>query len=156
VKAPAFRRPKAGEIPTRGDLDELLADPPENLPSSLEAYQAGSKVRRWVFGSLVVGVFGAVVAGKLYIDHLEEKRRVRPVYHLSGSPEGRTRSIEWTSGQARLGLARKAPGAEEIVLPDRVLRLAEGYEQAQVRVVVEDGETVKLDVLIGKIVEHPR
>jgi hypothetical protein len=156
VKAPEFRRPKEGEIPTQGSLDELLAEPPEGLPNNLEAYRAGSKVRRWVFGSLMLGVIGAGVAGKWYVDHLEAQRRERPVYRLADSLEGRTRSIEWSSGQARLGLARQEPGVEEIILPDRVLRLAEGYDQAQVRVVVENGETVKLDVLIGKIEEHPR
>jgi hypothetical protein len=156
VRAPAFRRPKEGEVPTEGSLDELLPDPPEGVPSSLEAYRAGTKVRRWVFGTLIVGIIGAGFVGKWYVDHLEQNRRVRPIYHLSGSPEGRTRSLEWNAGQARLGLARQPPGVNEIILPDRILRLADGYEQAQIRVVVEDGETVKLDVLIGKIEEHPR
>jgi hypothetical protein len=156
VRTPAFRRPKEGEIPTEGKLDELLVDPPEGVPSSLQAYRAGSRARRWVFGSLTIGVIAAGLAGRWYVDHLEQKRRVRPTYRLADSLEGRTRSIEWTSGQARLGLARQAPGVEEIVLPDRVLRLADGYDQAQVRVVVEHGKTVKLDVLIGKIEEHPR
>lgn len=156
MKRAAFRRPQEGEIPTEGSLDELLADPPEGVPSPLQAYRAGSRVRRWVFGSLIVGVFTAAFAGKWYVDHLDAKRRTPHVYKLADSPEGRPRSFEWTSGQARLGLSRQAPGIREIVLPDRVLRLADGYDHAQVKVVVEDGETTQLDVLVGKIEEVPR
>jgi hypothetical protein len=156
VKQPGFRRPREGEVPTEGDLGELLEDPPEGVPSSLAAYRAGSRVRRWVFGSLLVGIVGAGFAGKWYVDHLEATRRERPVYRLSDSLENRPQSFEWSSGQARLGLARQAPGVQEIVLPDRIVRLADGYDHAQIRVIVEDGETVSLDVLVGKIVEEPR
>ena len=101
-------------------------------------------------------IIGAGFAGKWYVDHLDAKRRARPSYRLSDSLEGRARSFEWSEGQARLGLARQAPGIEEIVLPDRVVRLADGYDHAQLRVIVQDDKTVQLDVLVGKIVEEPR
>jgi hypothetical protein len=37
------------------------------------------------------------------------------------------------------------------VLPDRVLTLAPGSDHAQVKVVVRDGKTVELKVLVGEI-----
>jgi hypothetical protein len=158
VSEPKFRRPKPGEIPTSGGDDELLDEPPPGVPSSLSAYRQGSRVRRWVLGGLVVGALAAGIAAKAYVDHLEEQRRIPDVdYQLADGTENeeRSRVMEWSEGQARLGLSREPPGVEAIVLPDRVLRLAEGHDHAQVKVHVEDGETVSLKVIVGEIVQEP-
>jgi hypothetical protein len=45
---------------------------------------------------------------------------------------------------------------EAIVLPDRVLRLAEGCDHAQVKVNVVDGQTVELKIITGEIVSESR
>jgi len=74
-------------------------------------------------------------------------------------PEGselssRPRTMVWSGGQARLGLDRAPPGLLAIELPDRTLRLADGCDQAQFKVVVEDGRTKTLKVLFGEVTEE--
>ena len=62
--------------------------------------------------------------------------------------------MAWSGGKARLGLDRQPPGILAIELPDRTLRLAEGSDQAQLKLEVRDGKTVELKVLFGAIVEE--
>lgn len=150
-----FRRGQPGEVPTQGGLDELLEDPPAiSSRGSLAAYQEGSRVRRKVYLALVVGGLSAVVAGHLIARHLEHQRR-NPTAHYTMAPgsedEIRPRSLEWTDGYARLALSREPPGIAEVVLPDRVVRLADGVDTAQFRVNVLDGRTVELKVISGDI-----
>ncbi len=156
-----FPRGAADAKPTQGDLDELLAEdelpPPEG--GGLAAYKAGSRVRRWIYGGLGVGTLLAIVIGQLYVRWLDHKRHnPTPEYQLAPGTEDEVRpnTIEWTSGFARLGLSRTEPVIEAIVLPDRVLRLAEGSDHAQVKVNVVDGQTVELKIITGKIVSEPR
>lgn len=158
--AKQFPRPKPGATPTKGGADELLEAPPEGEAplGSIAAYRAGSKTRRWVFGTLIVGTISALFIGRWYMNHLDEQRHHQPpVYTVD--PElldELTREVHWDSGTARLGLSREPPGVEAIVLPDRVLRLAEGHDHAQVKVTVVDGRTEDIKVLVGRIVQHPR
>ncbi|MCX4242829.1 hypothetical protein [Paraliomyxa miuraensis] len=155
-----FRRPREDEQPTGGHLDELLADPPE-LPTvgPLTGYRDGSRARRRVYGGLVVGLVVAGLAGRWYIQHLEEQRHVViPEYVLAEGSEGEARPdvLVWESGMAHLGLSRQEPGIKAIVLPDRVLTLAESCDHAQIKVDVQDGKTVRLKVVHGEIKQTPR
>jgi len=68
--------------------------------------------------------------------------------------DSRPRTMAWSGGKARLGLDRQPPGILAIELPDRTLRLAEGSDQAQLKVEVRDGKTVALKVLFGAVVEE--
>ncbi len=153
-----FRRPRPGETPTTGSDDELLDVPPDlGLRGSIEGYRAGRTTRRLVYLSLAAGVVGTFFAVRWYIEHLEERERAKaPTYTVDPATiEGRPRQLEWSEGVARLGLSREPPGVEAIVLPDRVLRLADGYEHAQVRVDVRDGRTHEVIVLVGEITQEP-
>jgi hypothetical protein len=154
--AKEFPRGKPGDIPTEGNADELLTEIPGGRePGSIEGYQSGSRVRRWVFGLLIVGTIGAAVAGHQYFKWLERQREiVDPQYVVDdAAAAGAVREFYWDDGSARLGLTREPPGIEVIVLPDREIRLAPGHDHAQVNVTVRDGKTVKLKVLTGKIVQ---
>lgn len=156
----SFRGPQDGDRPTGGSLDELLESPPEG-PSfgPLTGYRDGSRARRFVYLALIVGVIGAVLAGRWYVGHLEEQRRIpAPEYRLAEGAEDEERAdvMVWTSGVARLGLTRQQPGVRAIVLPDRIVTLAPGCDHAQIKVDVRDGETKALKVVVGEIRQQPR
>lgn len=155
-----FRRPREGELPTAGGLDELLDEPP-TAPAvgPLTGYRDGSRVRRRVYLGLILGVIGAGFAGRWYVGYLKEKRRTpTPQYQLAAGTEdeARPKVLVWSSGVARLGMSRQDPGVKAIVLPDRTLRLAKGCDHAQVKVNVVNGETVSLKVVVGEIRQVPR
>ena len=152
---PVYRRGRPGEIPTSGDLDELLADPPAlSSRGGLSAYAEGSRVRRKVYLALILGCIGAVVGAHLYTRHLAHEAR-NPVAHYTVAPgaedEIRPRSLEWTDGFARLALHRDPPGILEVVLPDKIVRLADGCTTAQFKVNVLEGKTIELKVVSGDI-----
>jgi hypothetical protein len=125
---------------------------------SLQGYRAGSRVRRFVFGTLLGGSVFAAVVGVLYVQYLEKLERERaPKYAVDPATiEGRTRSIEWTEGFGRFALSREPPGVARIVLPDRVLELADGSDYAQIKVFVENGQTREVKILAGAIKQIPR
>ena len=152
-----FRRPGPDDKPTQGRDDELLDDPPDLSQAwSLNAYAAGSRVRRWVYGTLLVGIVGAGVTGYWYVGHLQEQRRNRlPTYDIdTARVDADSRLLVWTDGPARLGLYRDPPGVRAIVLPDRTITLANGCDHAQVKIDVRDGKTVKILVLVGRITQR--
>lgn len=149
-------QPEQQPVPTAGGDDELLADPPENAfgAGAFAGYVRSRRVRWFVAGALGLGFIGAVYAGNWYTDYLraQVRRGIKPEYDAPPtdvSPEDRV--MHWESGPARLGLSREPPGVNLIVLPDREIRLAEGYDSAQLSVRVEDGRTVKLRVLTGRV-----
>jgi hypothetical protein len=110
-----------------------------------------------VFLTLGLSVVGATLLGRWYARRLEQDlHRPSPTYEVvpNESGEGRTRELVWSTGRARLGLSREPPGVEQIRLPDRILRLAEGHDHAQVRIEVRDGETVQIEVIAGEIDEE--
>ena len=153
-----FPRGKPGDQPTQGETDELLEDVPEDSDlGSIDGYVKGTKVRRWVFGLLIFGTIGAGIAGYQYVKYLqEERKKIVPEYVIDEEAAARAvREFYWEDGPARLGLSREPPGVERIVLPDREIVLADGYDHAQVNVNVRNGKTIKLRVLTGKIVQTP-
>lgn len=155
-----FPRGTPDAPPTFGEIDELLESPPEEpQPGSLRAYQAGARVRRKIYAVLVVGIVLAFVGGHYAVKWARERaKNPVPVYELAPGTEGevRPKSIEWSSGFARFALSRQDPGVQEIVLPDRVIRLAEGCDNAQIKVNVVDGQTIELKVITGEVVSDPR
>lgn len=153
------------EEPTTGGerdrLDELLADPPlgEHHQGRLGGYAAGARSRRILAIVGVVAVIAIIAGGYALITHFQNRKPI-PI-HAAPLPEGtdasgRSRVMTWSSGQARLALSREAPGADTIVLPDRVIGLADGCDAAQIKVDVEDGKTRMVKVLYGEVVQAKR
>lgn len=148
----------SGSGPASRD-DELLDDPPETdyHLGRIAGYRRGARVRTAVFLTLGLSVVGATLLGRWYAQRLEnDLHRPSPTYQLAPNEtgEGRTRELVWSTGRARLGLSREPPGVEQIRLPDRIVRLAEGHDHAQIRVEVRDGKTVQIDVIAGQIEEE--
>lgn len=145
-----------GEIPARERDDELLTDlpPADYHRGRLGGYAAGTRTRRIFIALIVLAVIGGVFAVSWWA-------RNRPAEHPQQFqlPAGtdlaaRPRVMAWSGGKARLGLDREPPGILEIELPDRTLRLADGSDQAQLKLEVRDGKTVELKVLFGAVVEE--
>ncbi len=138
--------------------DELLSDPPEGPGyAPLHGYRAGSRARRLLWLVVALALFTAVGAGVWWARRTDERLRrssAPAAASYSASPGTRPREMVWTSGRARLGLSRFEPGVQVIRLPDRTLRLAEGCDHAQVVVEVE-GDTSRVRVLLGEIIEEP-
>lgn len=144
------------QAPTHGGHDELLANPPDDAVrgGAFAGYVRSRRVRWFVAGALGLGFVGAVYAGNWYTDYLRKQARrgIKPEYDdPPANVAAEDRIMHWDSGAARLGLSREPPGVNLIVLPDREIRLAEGYDSAQLSVRVEDGRTVKLRILTGRI-----
>lgn len=143
-------------IPARERDDELMDHPPaaDYHRGRLAGYSAGAGARKIMLALTVV----LVVAGALVVAWWV---RNRPPEHPQqyqlpeGSDlEGRPRVMVWTGGKARLGLDRQPPGVLAIELPDRTLKLADGSDQAQLKIEVREGKTVELKVLFGEVVEE--
>lgn len=142
------------KAPTAGGDDELLTElPPDTAHGAFAGYQSNKRVRWFVGGALFVGTIGALWGGSWYVDYLERQSRrgITPHYAAPTDAGPEDRVMHWDSGPARLGLSREPPGVNLIVLPDRELRLAEGYDSAQISLRVENGRTVKMKVLTGRI-----
>jgi hypothetical protein len=151
--------------PTRGGDDELLADPPPGAPpGGLDGYRAGLPMRVGLVIAIVAGV--SATAWQVVQWQREKKAAedapLEPTYALPDADDGagaapgeRPSKLVWSDGQARLGLSRQQPGVQEIVLPDRRVRLAPGHDVAQIKVDVQEGKTIKLAVLVGQVVQLP-
>ncbi len=142
--------------PARERDDELMANPPVGTyhRGRLEGYRQGGRMRLILGALVVLFVAGGVALTVWWV-------RNRPAPHAAafelppGSDlDGRPRTMAWTGGKARLGLDRKPPGVLAIELPDRTLRLADGSDQAQMKVEVEDGKTTQLRVIFGDVIEE--
>lgn len=151
----------AGELrnakppPPRERDDELMADPPVGVHhlGRLGGYRQGGRMRLILAGLVVVFVIIGVGLFAWFV-------RTRPAEHARqfelppGSDlESRPRTMAWSGGKARLGLDRKPPGVLQIDLPDRSLKLADGCDQAQMKIDVTDGKTTELRVIFGEVVE---
>ena len=141
--------------PPRERDDELMDNPPvgDYHRGRLGGERHGSRMRL-IFGLLVVGFIAGGVALMVWYQRNRPPEHAEQFKLPAGSElEGRPRVMRWTGGKARLGLDRTPPGVLEIALPDRTLRLADGSDQAQMKLEVEDGKTVALKVLFGEVVE---
>lgn len=140
---------------TAGRLDELLDDPPAiSTRGALAAYAEGSRVRRKIYIALVAGAALAVAAGRWYVQRLQHARdnpTAEYTVATGAEDEIRPRRLQWNGGFAHLALSRDPPGVDEIVLPDRIVRLAPGSDTAQLKVNVVDGRTVQFKVLTGEV-----
>lgn len=145
--------------PPRARDDELMDNPPvgDYHRGRLGGYRQGSRMRL-VFAALIIAFIAGGVALMVWYTRTRPPAHAEQYQLPAGSElEGRPRSMSWTGGKARLGLDRAPPGVLEIELPDRTLRLADGSDQAQMKLEVEAGKTVALKVLFGEVVEdlHP-
>ena len=143
-------------IPPRERDDELMdiVPPSDYHRGRLGGYAAGAPMRRLFYALVIVFVIGGVVLVSWWV-------RNRPNLHpqqfqlpAGTDLDARPRTMAWSGGKARLGLDRQPPGILSIELPDRTLRLAEGSDQAQLKVEVRNGKTVELKVLFGAVVEE--
>lgn len=155
------RRPKLEPtppkpIPQRERDDELMTDlpPADYNRGRLGGHAAGAPMRRVFYAMVIVLVIGGVLLVSWWA-------RNRPPMHpqqfqlpAGTDLDARPRTMAWSGGKARLGLDRQPPGILAIELPDRTLRLAEGSDQAQLKVEVREGKTVELKVLFGQVVEE--
>lgn len=141
--------------PPRERDDELMHDPPVGAHhlGRLGGYRQGGRMRMVFIGLVVVLVAGGIAFMAWFV-------RNRPPAHAqqfelpAGSDlDARPRVMAWSGGKARLGLDRKPPGVLQIDLPDRSLKLADGCDQAQMKIEVEEGKTTELRVIFGEIVE---
>ena len=152
----------ARRAPTSGADDELLDDPPMGAPpGGMQGYSAGRRLR-WIIGGIVVVLVGGIgwTVKRTRDAALAERNAPKePSYTLATDDASelgeRPRQLVWSDGPARLGLSRQEPGVQEIVLPDRRLRLAPGHDVAQLRLEVTGGRTTELKVLVGDIVQLP-
>ena len=147
---------KAEPPPPRERDDELMADPPVGVHhlGRLEGYRQGGRMRMLLALMAVVFAAGGVALVVWFV-------RTRPPVHAqqfelpAGSDlDARPRVMAWSGGKARLGLDRNPPGVLQIDLPDRSLKLADGCDQAQMKLDVEDGKTTELRVIFGEVVEE--
>jgi hypothetical protein len=140
-------------VPSPDRRDELLADPPRGdwHLGRFAGYRAAARVRKRM--TIVLGAAGlaAIVAYWRYTAWLEYER-THPFELPAGADLGdRPREMTWSGGKARVGLAREAPGLSTLHLPDRDIFLADGCDRAQLKLEVEGGKTVRLEVLSGEI-----
>jgi hypothetical protein len=149
------------EAPPASDRDdELLRNPPpgEHHRGRFAGYDAGRRVRRILLACLAVLIAGTVFAWYQWARRGGERTVPRQFQLPAGTDTSdRPRVLTWSQGQARLGLSREPPGVHTIELPDRTLKLADGADMAQFKVVVTDGKTTALELESGRIVEvlHP-
>lgn len=136
--------------------DELLAElpPADYNRGRLAGYDAGRRARRALLAGLGILLVGTCVGWYFYVtaERAPTSRQFQlpPGTDLSARP----RVLTWSQGKARLGLSREPPGVDTVELPDRTLRLADGSDMAQFKVVVEDGKTTALEVVSGVVVEE--
>lgn len=153
---PAVRR----TVPTTGGADELLADPPMGAPpGGLDGYRAGRPLRIGIVVLLACAIGGTAWLVERWRTEAAAAAAAPklPSYTLAEDVDDgdRPQQLIWSEGVARLGLARAQPGVQEIVLPDRRIRLAPGSDIAQIKVEVRAGKTVSMTTLVGHVIELP-
>jgi hypothetical protein len=157
--APSEWRPVEAPPASARD-DELMRDPPagEHHLGRFAGYAAARRVRRVLIACLALLVAGTVFAWYRWARRGEEPATLRQFELPAGTDTSeRPRVFTWSEGKARLGLSREPPGVDTVELPDRTLKLKDGSDMAQFKVVVENGKTTALEPVSGEIVEvlHP-
>ncbi|MDC0722540.1 hypothetical protein [Nannocystis bainbridge] len=153
-------RPLTTPPPSERD-NELMRDPPpgEHHLGRFAGYGAANRVRRILIACLSVLVVATVFVWYGWARQRPEPTTTLRQFELPAGTDtsDRPRVLAWSQGKARLGLTRAPPGVDTIELPDRTLKLKDGSDMAQFKVVVEDGKTTALDLVSGEIVEilHP-
>lgn len=144
-----------GTVRARARDDELLDELPET-DHHLGRFAGWRAVRktRWIVSiSLTAAVtIGVVIFVTSTRDLREHKRHPLPEVEATIS-EGTAREMTLSSGRMRVGLSREPPGVNVLHLPDRDITLGRGADKAQLNVEIEDGRTVRLKLLSGKIQE---
>lgn len=147
--------PPPSTIPPRERDDELLTHlPPSHYNRGrLGGHAEGAPMRRVFYALVVVFVIGGVLLVSWFVRNRPSTHPQQYQLPAGTDLDSRPRTMAWSGGKARLGLDRQPPGIMAIELPDRTLRLAEGSDQAQLKVEVRDGKTIELKVLFGEVVE---
>lgn len=151
---PAPPEPPANARPSARD-DELLDEIPAT-DHHLGRFAGWRALRwpRWVVGGALAIV--AIVGVVLLLQHRHEERQARlhPMPELEATiTPGSPRAMTYADGKFRVMLSAEAPAVNLVHLPDRDITLARGEERASFKVEVRDGETIRLEVLTGEIVE---
>ncbi len=120
----------------------------------LGGYAAGAPMRRMFYALVIVFVISGVLLVSWWARNRPNTHPQQFQLPAGTDLDARPRTMAWSGGKARLGLDRQPPGILSIELPDRTLRLAEGSDQAQLKVEVRNGKTVELKVLFGAVVEE--
>lgn len=143
-------------IPPRERDDELMSvlPPADYNRGRLGGYAAGAPMRRLFYALIVVFVISGVLLVSWWARNRPNTHPQQFQLPAGTDLDARPRTMAWSGGKARLGLDRQPPGILSIELPDRTLRLAEGSDQAQLKVEVRNGKTVELKVLFGAVVEE--
>ena len=158
------RRDREGEGP-QGDLDQLLDTPPrgDHHLGRFAGYRDGAGIRRGIAVFFVLCGIAMVVAFLAHQDELktryaqEEYERLHPWQLPEGTDtRGRSRDFHWSSGTMRIPLSREAPGIERVILPDKVIWLADDADHAQIKVEVVDGKTQGIKILSGDVQHRER
>jgi hypothetical protein len=135
--------------------DELLTDLPAHdyHLGQFAGWRATRNVRWFVGGTLGASVLVGVVV--LIVHSLEVRhQKLHPLPEVEATiTPGTPRDMSLSDGSMRVGLSREPPGVNILHLPDRDITLARGANKAQFKVEVRDGQTVRLQVLTGKIDE---
>ncbi len=136
--------------------DELLTEIPDVPVGGFAGYRDGNRIRRSIIAAVVVATVAATMAGVWWARRQEAIYRGGPGGEYQVSPAAtaeltRPEEMVWSGGRARLGLSRGDPGVHAIRLPDRVIRLADGFDHAQIKVDVRQGKTHRMDVIVGDV-----
>jgi hypothetical protein len=159
------RGDREGRGPSELGLDQLLDELPETQHhlGRFEGYREGRRPRRLIALALTTCAVLAVVIFVVNQHRLEEEAEEAEYERLHPwtLPEGtdlssRPRDFHMSDGKMRLALSREAPGIERIILPDKVITLAEGVDSAQIKVQVENGQTLRIKVLSGDVMHRDR
>lgn len=159
------RGDRRGEGPQDMGLDQLLDELPQTQHhlGRFEGYREGRRPRRLI--AMALGGC-ALVAAVVFVVHqrklaAEAAQAEYERLHPWKLPEGtdisaRPRDFHMSDGKMRLALSREAPGIQRIITPDKVISLAEGVDSAQIKVQVENGQTLRIKVLSGDISHRAR
>lgn len=135
--------------------DELLDDIPatNHHLGRFAGWHAARKVR-WLIAGVLGTAFGVGIIAFIHNSLELRHARLHPLPEVEALlGPGTTREATYTDGKFRVGLSREAPYINVVHLPDRDITLARGAENAQFKIEIREGKTVKLTVLTGEIVE---